>query len=190
MGLSSHQCQAHLSIDVDRNAVGCRAADDAAQTQAALRRSSFLWAKARPSSRNLSGSRQAPFCSGHERQRRRGVKGGGRDPPDVVVADADAAVRIRREAPNHLPVVVMSDARSGGSRGAVKEISRNHSRYQARLGPDRVVATNSRGASVGGVLLPKYLVFSVLLADGAALRDLCHIHRSDLLSYFPVKIMC
>src|SRR5918993_4869481 len=30
--------------------------------------------------------------------------------PDVIVADAEAAPRIRLEAPEHLPVVVMSDA--------------------------------------------------------------------------------
>jgi hypothetical protein len=42
--------------------------------------------------------------------------------PDVVVADADAAVRIRREAPNHLPVVVMSDEMRADREVLVNEI--------------------------------------------------------------------
>jgi CheY-like chemotaxis protein len=29
--------------------------------------------------------------------------------PDVIVADSDAAARIRLDAPEHLPIVVMSD---------------------------------------------------------------------------------
>ena len=42
--------------------------------------------------------------------------------PDVVVADADAASRIRREAPEHLPVVVMSDEMREDREVLVKEI--------------------------------------------------------------------
>jgi len=42
--------------------------------------------------------------------------------PDVVVADAEAALRIRREAPDHLPVVVMSDEMREDRNALVKEI--------------------------------------------------------------------
>ncbi len=42
--------------------------------------------------------------------------------PDVVVADADAASRIRREAPVHLPIVVMSDEMREDREVLVKEI--------------------------------------------------------------------
>ena len=42
--------------------------------------------------------------------------------PDVVVADADAAARLRREAPDHLRVVVMNDAMRGDREALVEQI--------------------------------------------------------------------
>jgi hypothetical protein len=42
--------------------------------------------------------------------------------PDVVVADADAASRLRREAPDHLRVVVMNDEMRGDREALVEQI--------------------------------------------------------------------
>ena len=42
--------------------------------------------------------------------------------PDVIVADADAASRLRREAPDHLRVVVMNDEMRGDREALVEQI--------------------------------------------------------------------
>ena len=56
--------------------------------------------------------------------------------PDVIVAEADAASRIRLEAPEHLPVVVMSDAMHSDPDLFVEEI-RQSLRANMNLGLDR-----------------------------------------------------
>jgi hypothetical protein len=56
--------------------------------------------------------------------------------PDVIVAEADAASRIRLEAPEHLPVVVMSDEMHSDPELFVEEI-RQSLRANMKLGLDR-----------------------------------------------------
>jgi hypothetical protein len=45
--------------------------------------------------------------------------------PDVIVAESDAAARIRLEAPEHLPVVVVNDEMRGDPERFVDEIRRS-----------------------------------------------------------------
>jgi hypothetical protein len=45
--------------------------------------------------------------------------------PDIIVAESDPAARIRLEAPEHLPVVVMSDEMRGDPDRFVEEIRRS-----------------------------------------------------------------
>jgi hypothetical protein len=56
--------------------------------------------------------------------------------PDVIVADAEAAPRIRLEAPEHLPVVVMSDAMRNDPDLFIEEI-RQSLRANVNVGLDR-----------------------------------------------------
>ena len=42
--------------------------------------------------------------------------------PDIVVADADAAARIRLEAPDHVPVVVLDDTTRADREALVERI--------------------------------------------------------------------
>jgi hypothetical protein len=56
--------------------------------------------------------------------------------PDVIVAEADAASRIRLEAPEHLPVVVMSNEMHDDPDLFVEEI-RQSLRANMNLGVDR-----------------------------------------------------
>ncbi len=56
--------------------------------------------------------------------------------PDVIVAEADAASRIRLEAPEHLPVVVMSSEMHSDPDVFVEEI-RQSLRANMNLGVDR-----------------------------------------------------
>jgi DNA-binding response OmpR family regulator len=42
--------------------------------------------------------------------------------PDIVVADADGAARIRLEAPEHVPVVVLDDTTRGDREALVEAI--------------------------------------------------------------------
>ena len=52
--------------------------------------------------------------------------------PDIVVADADGAARIRLEAPEHVPVVVLDDA-TRADREALVEAIRETIRAKSRL---------------------------------------------------------
>ena len=56
--------------------------------------------------------------------------------PDVIVAEADAASRIRLEAPEHLPVVAMSDAMHKDPDLFIEEI-RQSLRANMRVGLNR-----------------------------------------------------